>query len=60
MMRLIKLQKLTVVPVLIFVLEKIVAVHLMGKYKKIAKVYMRLVVEIDGEDVYSHYMARSG
>ena len=39
---------------------KMVAVHLAGKLKEIAKVYMALVVEIDGEDVYLLYMARAG
>ena len=39
---------------------KMVAVHLAGKHKEIAKVYMALVVETDGEDVHLLYMARAG
>ena len=40
--------------------EKIVAVHLHGKRKKVAKVYMALVSHIDNEDVHLRYMAKSG
>ena len=39
---------------------KMVAVHLAGKRKEIAKVYKALVVETDGEDVHLLYMARAG
>ena len=39
---------------------KMVAVHLAVKCKEIAKVYMALVVETDGEDVHLPYMARTG
>ena len=36
------------------------AVHLHGKRKKVAKVYMALVSHIDNEDVHLRYMAKSG
>ena len=39
---------------------KMVAVHLAGKRKEIAKVYMALVVQTDGEDFHLLYKARAG
>ena len=39
---------------------KMFAVHLAGKHKEIAKVYMALVVATDGGDVHLLYMARAG
>ena len=37
-----------------------VAVHLHGKRKEVAKVYKALVLDIDNEDVNLRYMAKSG
>ena len=63
MIRLIKPQKLNLV-ISVTVCDtsagKMVAVHLAGKRKEIAKVYMALVVQTDGEDFHLLYKARAG